>query len=214
MTPALRRAALVAAVVVALVIAGLVSIAAIREGDDSGSARKVAERYLEVLSDETQDVGELDDLVSSGDPEALERAGALLASARMRIGEPTLGEAEELDIADRASALGADDDASFERFERFEVTYSLGGEQHSAAVTLGLLSSGTDQDWRVVRPLSGQVNWNAATWEQTLLGLRVGDVEVTDPDRTTFDLNAQFVHPGIYPVEAYSGRWYSSPRST
>lgn len=210
MTPARRRAALIAAAVAVLVIAGLATVVALRDRDDPGSARSVAERYLELLSDETRDPEELEDLVSTGDSEALERAGALLASARARISDPTLGEAEELDTADGTSALSAEDDVRFDRFERFEVTYRLGGEQHSATITLGLPSAGSDEDWRVVRPLSGEVDWNSATWGQTPLDLRVGDVEVTDPDRTSYEPDAQFVHPGIYPVAASIGRWYSA----
>lgn len=210
MTPARRRTALIAAAVAVLVIAGLASVVAIRDRDDSDSARSVAKRYLELLSDETQDLEELEDLISTGDPAALERAGALLASARLRISEPTLGEAEEVDTARRPSTLSTNEDVLFDRFERFEVTYKLGGEQHSATITLGLPSSGTDEDWRVVTPLSGKVDWNSATWGQTLLDLRIGDVEATDPDRTSYEPDAQFVHPGTYPVEASIGRWYSA----
>lgn len=210
MTPARRRVALVGGAVVVLVIAGLASVAALTSGDGDGSAQAVAERYLELLSDDTQDPAELDDLVSSGDPAALARAGTLLASARARISDPVLGEAEEVDTASTTNPLGTDDDARFDRFERYEVTYGLGGEQHSAMITLGLPSSGTDEDWRIVTPLSGAVDWSSATWEQTLLDLRVGEVPVTDPDRTSYEPDVQFVHPGTYPVAAAIGRWYSA----
>lgn len=212
MTPARRRVTLAGAAAVVLVLAGLASVAALRGGDGSGSGsgRTVAERYLELLSDDTQDPAELGDLVSSGDPAALARAGTLLASARARISDPVLGEAEEIETASTTNPLGTDDDARFERFERYEVTYRLGDEQHRATITVGLPSSGTDEDWRIVTPLSGAVDWNSATWEQTVLDLRVGEVPVTDPDRTSYEPDVQFVHPGTYSVEAAIGRWYSA----
>jgi hypothetical protein len=198
-----RRPALIAAAVAVVLVAGVVSFAVLAGRDDSAAAaRDVAERYLDVLSDDGRDPGELADLVSVGDRAALQRADTLLAAARERISDVTLGESREVSTARTTGEL------SFDRFEQFEVRYQLAGERHRASITLGQPRS--DDGWLVVTPLTGEVDWNSASWGTAQLDLVVDDVAVTEAGRTTYEPDAQLVHPAVYPVRASVGPYYTS----
>ncbi len=203
MTSVSRRPVLVAAAVAVVVVAVLVTFVVLAGRDDS-AARDAAERYLDVLSDDSQDPAALADLVSVGDPSALERADALLAAASERISDVTLGDSREVTTARTTS------DVAFDRFEQVEVRYRLAGERHRATITLGLPRSGSDDDWRVVTPLAGEVDWNSASWGSAQLDLSVGDIAVTEPGRSTYEPDAQLVHPGVYPVRASVGPYFGS----
>lgn len=204
-----RRAALVVvAVVAALLAGGIAAFAVVSAGDgDEGGARSVAQRYLRVLSDEGRDPGDLVDLLALGDTDALERANTLLAQARERISDVSLGESREISTADTSSEV------VFDRFERVEVRYRLAGERHRSTITLGLPRTGADDGWLVVTPLSGEVDWNAASWGTAQLDVVVGDVAVTEPGRATYEPDAQLVHPGVYPVRASVGPYFTSPET-
>ncbi|GAA3529467.1 hypothetical protein [Nocardioides daeguensis] len=201
-----RRASLVGIAAVAALLAGGVAAFAVVSGDDDeAGARSAAQRYLRILSDDGRDPDDLTELVAVGDPEALDRADTLLAQARERISDVSLGESREISTAETSS------DVVFDRFERVEVRYRLAGERHRSAITLGLPRTGTDGGWLVVTPLSGEVDWNAASWGTAQLDVEVGDVAVTEPGRTTYEPDAQLVHPGVYPVRASVGPYLTSP---
>ena len=205
MTSTSWRPLLIAGAAVAALVVGVVVFVALSGRGDDPSARAAAEHYLDVLSDDSQDPAALADLVSVGDADALDRADSLLAAARERIGDVTLGESREVSTARTTSEV------AFDRFEQLEVRYHLAGQRHRATITLGLPRDGTG--WLVVTPLTGEVDWNAAAWGTAQLDLVVGDVAVTDPARTTYEPDAQLVHPGVYPVRAGVGPYFSSPET-
>lgn len=207
-----RRWALVGvAVALAVLVAGIV-IATVRAGrDDDADARSAAERYLGVLADDGQDPRDLADLLALADTEALDRADALLATARERITDVSLGDSRETSTARTPGGLASD--LAFDRFEQVEVRYRLAGERHRATITMGLPSDDSGRGWLVVVPLSGQVDWNAAAWGAAPLDLTVGDVAVTEPERTTYEPDAQLVHPAVYPVRASVGPYFASPET-
>lgn len=219
MTLAARRPLLVAVGVAVLLIAGATTYFALSTRGDS-AARDAAERYLQVLSNDGQDPVALVDLVSVEDPSALERANALLAASKERISEVSLGPSQEITTPrtaqgkpPEAATAHAASDVRFDRFERFEVSYRLAGDQHRATITLGLPRSGADDGWLVVMPLAGEVDWNSATWGIAPLDVAVGDVALTEVGRTTYEPDAQFVHPAVYPVRASVGPYFNSPET-
>jgi hypothetical protein len=202
------RRALVGALAAAL-LAGVVAVVVLTGRDGDAAARATAERYLRVLSDGSRDPAELDGLLAIRDEVALERADTLLAQARERISDVSLGESRESSTARSSSRLA--NDLAFDRFESFEVRYRVAGERHRATITLGLPRN--DTGWLVVTPLSGEVDWNAAAWGTAQLDLTVGEIAVTEPGRTTYEPDAQLVHPGVYPVRASVGEYFVSPET-
>ncbi len=198
------RRSLLAAVTV-LLIGGTVTVVALLAGrDDDRAARLAAEHYLEVLTDEAKAPSDLLDLVSTDDPAGLERANTLLSASVERISDVDLGPSREVRTARSTSTR------RFDEYAEFEVTYSLAGEARRGTITLGLPRSAEDDGWLVVTPLAGAVDWGTATWGSTLLDLTVGDVEVTEPGRTSYEPDAQLVHPAVYPVRASVGPYFRS----
>lgn len=211
---ALRRPAprIIVPVVVVLVVTSAAVFFLGKARASSDAVHTAAERYVGYIAAGTKDDAQrLWAMHTSESPGALRTATDLLASAPERIEVVSVGEAEETDRPDVPYSVELDD------FHSIEVHYRLAGKEHDRTIVLGRLQgeSGTDVgDWRVVTPLTGSVDWQAAPPVSSGRDLFVGETRLVRRPMSVggSDEVVQPLFPAVYRLQARIDPYFvSSP---
>lgn len=206
----MKRSRVLAVVAVLVVGAALGTFVLLDRAEDQ-AARAVAERYVELVeSGEVDDLPELQSFTASEHLGALRTAGGLLVDAQQRIEVVSVEDAGELD----ANEVDVGFDFALDSLVAFDVDYRLGGETHEGRIVLGAMaeeSGRSEDDWRVVVPLTGSIDWPQRNITLTDTDLFVSGVRQVRAPGSAGEDQVQPLYPAVYEAQRRNDPWYASP---
>lgn len=195
----------------ALVLGGF-TLAHARQHDTA--ARTAVERYVDlVAAGGMGDIQELVAMASSEDPGGLRAAAELLVGAEERIEVVEVGEAEEWEPGgDDEIDLDPASGTAVRDYETVIVRYRLAGHEHAFRVVVGriITEDGRDaDDWRVLTPLTGLIDWAASdVWAEAYIG---GVRQVRQLSTSGDSANqSQALFPAVYSTQGRLDPWFTS----
>lgn len=199
-----RRLHLIVAAV--LMVAGLLaafSIWVVRAPDNA--AVQAAHRYLDALVDgDERELRELP-LILATRHWGLSTTAGYLVDAEERIEVVSVGEPRAVE----RPAMTYSTDVT--RFTEVEVRYRLGETEHTWPLVVAQRTRGVAwdaDDWLVVNPMLGSVDWGDVTFASRAVDAYVGGVSQFPEWRREGEV--QYLHPAVYRVERRVDSWFAS----